>query len=133
MAVMCAVVVASALPVASSQAASGAPGAPRELRAGGLDHPIGLDPADVQFAWHVGDDRRGARQRAYRIVVSRPPPVGSGAAPVVWDSGRVTSPDQSAVPYGGPALASNTLYRWTVQTWAASGGPGPLAPAATFE
>src|SRR5438093_12171414 len=107
MAVVCAVVMASALPVASSRAASAAPGAPRELRAAGLGHPIGLDPADIQFGWHVGDDQRGARQRAYRIVVSCPPLVGTGAAPVVWDSGRVASSDQSAVAYAGPTLASN--------------------------
>jgi alpha-L-rhamnosidase len=37
------------------------------------------------------------------------------------------------VPYAGPALEPDATYRWTVQTWAASGGPGPLAPSATFD
>ncbi|HZQ87546.1 MAG TPA: family 78 glycoside hydrolase catalytic domain, partial [Acidimicrobiales bacterium] len=88
--------------------------------------PIGLATDDVAFAWESGDVRRDAAQHAYRIVVWK------GAAPV-WDSGKVVSPEQAFVPYGGPALAPDTAYRWTVQTWAANGGPSPLAPPATFE
>jgi len=89
--------------------------------------PIGLGLDDVQFAWHVDDPRRGARQPAYRIVVNTP----TGAP--VWDSGRVASGAQAFVAYGGAGLAPDSVYRWSVQTWAGSGAPGPLAPPATFE
>src|SRR5581483_6183451 len=102
------------------------PGAPRALTVDGMAAPIGLATDDVAFAWESGDVRRDAAQHAYRIVVWK------GAAPV-WDSGKVVSPEQAFVPYGGPALAPDTAYRWTVQTWAANGGPSPLAPPATFE
>ncbi|HEY5023819.1 MAG TPA: family 78 glycoside hydrolase catalytic domain, partial [Acidimicrobiales bacterium] len=112
-------------------------GSPRALTVDGLVSPIGLGLDDVYFAWHLGDDRRGARQGAYRIVVSRPrlPATGgsSGSAPVVWDSGRVASAEQAFVSYRGPALSPDTGYRWTVQSWPATGGPSPLAPHATFE
>ena len=57
----------------------------------------------------------------------------AGSTTTVWDSGRVLSSAQAFVPYGGRALASDAVYSWTVQTWAASGGPGPFAPTATFE
>ena len=50
-----------------------------------------------------------------------------------WDSGRVASGEQAFVAYAGPALAPDTAYRWTVQSWPATGGPSPLAPHATFE
>jgi len=115
--------------------APGAPGVPTALTVDGLMAPIGLDPADVFFAWQVGDSRAGARQHAYRVVVERPVLAGAGAgsATTVWDSGRVARADQAFVPYRGPALAPDTTYRWSAQTWAASGGPGPLSPAATFE
>ena len=114
-----------------------APGPPAEAVGLGVDGqvaPIGLDPTDVEFSWRVGDARRGAIQSAYRLVVSRPTLAGPGAgsSTTIWDSGRITSSDQAFVPYRGPHLASDTTYRWTVQTWAASGGPGPFAPLATF-
>jgi len=105
------------------------------LSVDGLVSPVGLDPTDVQFAWQVGDARRGAVQSAYRLVVSRLTVAGPGAgmSSTVWDSGRVRSTAQAFVPYGGPALASDATYGWTVQTWAASGGSGPFAPSATFD
>ncbi len=80
----------------------------------------------------------GARSSsAYRVVVYRPDLTGSARArnqlPTVWDSGQVMSGEQVFVAYGGPALAPDTVYRWTVQSWPATGGPSPLAPHATFE
>jgi alpha-L-rhamnosidase len=114
-------------------ATTGAPGRPDALTVDGLTRPIGLAPTDVQFAWHVGDARSGAVQGAYRIVVRTAPVPGGAAGAPVWDSGRVGSPEQAFVPYGGPALQPATSYVWTVQTWAASGGPGRFSRAATFE
>ncbi len=128
--------------------ATGAPGAvrsngagaghysPRALTVDGLASPIGLGLDDVYFAWQLGDTRRAAVQRAYRLTVSRPRltgPEGSDAPPVVWDSGRVASAEQAFVAYRGPALAPDTVYRWTVQSWPATGGPSPFASPATFE
>jgi len=120
---------------ALSDEAPGPPGSPAALTVDGLVSPIGLDAADIQFAWQVGDSRRGALQSAYRVVVSRVSVAGTGAgsSTTIWDSGRVLSSAQAFVPYRGSALASDAVYSWTVQTWAASGGPGPFAPAGTFE
>ena len=116
-------------------ATSGGPGAPQALTVDDLAAPVGLGLTDVYFGWHVGDSRRGAAQSAYRIVVSLPAfgGPGRGAAPVVWDSGKVLSAAQAFVPYGGPALEPDTTYRWTVQSWDSSGVGGPLAPVATFD
>ncbi|HLX87071.1 MAG TPA: hypothetical protein VKR22_01215, partial [Acidimicrobiales bacterium] len=100
-----------------------------------LAAPVGIGLTDVYFGWQVADNRRGAVQSAYRIVVSRPVLAGParGGDPVVWDSGKVTSDAQAFVPYGGDALAPDTTYLWTVQTWDGSGMSGPLAPVATFD
>ncbi|MCU1456279.1 MAG: alpha-L-rhamnosidase domain protein [Actinomycetia bacterium] len=111
---------------AAVAAAAVSPSRPSALTVDGLSHAIGIAPTDVQFAWHVGDTRPDAVQRAYRIVVRR-------GATSVWDSGRVVSSEQAFVAYTGPALEPAQRYQWRVQTWAASGGPGPFAGTAVFE
>jgi alpha-L-rhamnosidase len=88
------------------------------LRAGsltvnGLSPAVGIDPDDCQFAWTLRAGGRGAMQQAYRIVVRRSDP---GHVGPVWDSGEVTSAQQAFVLYGGPALAGDAAYEWTVQS-----------------
>jgi alpha-L-rhamnosidase len=34
----------------------------------------------------------------------------------VWDSGKVATDRQAFVPYGGPSLAADSVYHWTVST-----------------
>ncbi|MHB8464751.1 MAG: family 78 glycoside hydrolase catalytic domain [Acidimicrobiales bacterium] len=135
-----AAVVAALAMVASSVGvgatpAPGGPGAPTALTVDDLAAPVGLGQSDIFFGWHVNDIRRGAVQSAYRILVSRPVLAGTsrGSAPAIWDSGKVSSTAQAFVPYGGPTLAPDTTYRWTVQTWDGLGVSGPMAPAATFD
>ncbi len=118
---------------AGARPVPGSLGPPASLTVDGLRTAIGLDPADVQFAWQVNDPRPAALQRAYRILVTRPALTGTAPATAVWDSGEVPSSDQAFVPYGGPALAADTTYQWTVQTWAAADGPSPFARPVTFE
>ncbi|HEX3979745.1 MAG TPA: alpha-L-rhamnosidase N-terminal domain-containing protein, partial [Acidimicrobiales bacterium] len=113
-------------------ATAGQPGQPAALRVDGLAAPIGLGRGDIFFAWQVRDARRGARQSAYRIVVTGPE-TGTGTAPTAWDTGKVSSAEQAFVPYGGPPLASDARYRWTVQTWDASGTAGRPSVESTFE
>jgi alpha-L-rhamnosidase len=102
------------------------PEPPARLTTGGAGSPVGIDPDGVQFAWRVNDDRRGAVQSGYRILVSGPVP----DTETVWDSGRVVSGRQAFVEYGGPALSPDSLYHWTVTTADRGGrwsGPGPDA------
>ena len=111
------------------------PGAPTTLTVDDLSAPIGVGQQDVFFGWHINDQRPGAVETAYRVVVSRPVLAGPGrgAASVVWDSGKVASMAEAFVAYGGPALRPDPTYRWTVQTWDGSGFSGPFAPASSFD
>ena len=109
----------------------GGPQRPTTLTTTGDEAPIGVDPDDVLFAWRLDDARRGARQRAYRIVVTGPTS-GRTTGRVVWDSGPVNSDDQAFVTYGGPSLAPATRYRWTVRTADESGRWSPSGAPATF-
>ena len=55
-----------------------------------------------------------------------------GRRDIVWDSKLVRSARQAFVLYGGPPLAGNAAYEWTVQLIDASGHPGPISAQAPF-
>ena len=95
--------------------------------------PIGLDVADVFFGWQLDGSRRGTVETAYRIVVGTDDPTGHTPGTVVWDSGRVPSSDQSAVPYRGRRLTADSAYWWEVQIWDGAGRRSPLSAPARFE
>ena len=103
------------------------PGPPTGQTAVGVTNPVGVDPDGVLFGWHTGDQRRGAVQSGYRIVVTGP---GDGPT-TVWDSGRVTNAAQAFVAYGGPRLTAASRYHWAVSTADANGNwSAPSARAA---
>ncbi len=120
-------------PVGAS--ASSATAVPTALTVDGLAAPIGVGAGDVQFSWRGGDLRRHSMQSAYRIVVSRASSDGArrSGTETVWDSGRVASAEQTDLPYRGPRLAPDSVYRWTVQTWPDADRAGPFAAWSTFE
>ncbi|MGD0393578.1 MAG: family 78 glycoside hydrolase catalytic domain [Acidimicrobiales bacterium] len=104
------------------------PGPPTDLTTTGVAEPVGVDPDDVLFAWHVADGRRGAVQAGYRIEVTGP----DGSSSRVWDSGEVASSQQAFVGYAGPPLAADARYRWSVRTADKAGRWGAPAIAASF-
>ena len=61
------------------------------------------------FSWKMESSRAGARQVAYRIVVSE-----VGGSKAVWDSGEVKSGVSVGIPYAGAALKSASKYSWKV-------------------
>jgi alpha-L-rhamnosidase len=117
---------------ASATVAAGRPGPPRALTVDGDRAPVGVDPDDVEFAWHVSVRRAGAGQGAYRILVSTRPDRTPPDRSVVWDSGVVASAQQAFVGYRGPRLAADQAYWWSVATADASGRFGAFAPAQRF-
>ena len=74
--------------------------------------PLGVDPDGCSFAWTLHAPGRNVTQAAYQLVVRRVDPGHTGT---VWDSGPVESAQQAFVPYGGPALAADAAYTWTVR------------------
>jgi len=109
----------------------GAGAASGPLRAGGLTvnglvDPVGIDPDDCSFAWTLQATGRGVAQTAWRIVLRRTDPAHAGVA---WDSGAVGSARQAFVPYGGPALAADAAYQWTVRARGPAGWGTVSAPA----
>jgi alpha-L-rhamnosidase len=104
---------------------SGSAGPPLRLTVNGVESPVGVDPDDVHFAWELNDSRRGARQTAYRIVVTSAPRTGTPRT--IWDSAHIVSSRQAFVLYGGRKLAGDTEYQWRVSTRDEGGGWSPFS------
>ncbi len=95
---------------------------PINLRVEHLTKPIGIDQTDPRMMWMLQDDRQGAKQQAYRILV------GTDSLSLVqlkgssWDSGKKMNAEQ-LVTYAGKPLAPQTKYFWRVQVWDKDGKP----------
>ncbi len=143
-----AVAAAGALPGISAEASASAPlrTAPTPLRTvttsssatdlvaddltvNGIADPLGVDPDACFFAWTLHSSDRGARQRGYRLTVSRADPTRAG---VSWDSGPVTSARQAFIPYGGSPLTGDAAYAWTVEVQDGAGQWSRPAPMGRF-
>ena len=89
--------------------------------------PVGVDPDDVQFAWHMTDARRGAAERLPdrghrpRSRISK-----------VWDSGRGrTRTARRSCRTPDRRCSADSRYHWTVRTADGAGHwSGPSRPAA---
>jgi alpha-L-rhamnosidase len=120
----------SPVPAQWSASTSGPAQAPMRLTVNGVAGPVGVDPDDVNFAWELDDQRRGARQDGYRIVVTTSPRTGTPRT--IWDSAHVTSSRQAFVSYGGRELAADTEYQWKVSTRDDGSGWSPFSAPAPF-
>ena len=82
------------------------------------------------FGWELvaapGSDPSSCYQGAYELRLSH------AAGTLLWDSGVVASGQQHYVPYGGPALAPDADYRWTVRVHDTAGLPGPWSAEQGF-
>jgi alpha-L-rhamnosidase len=95
------------------------------LRCEYLHNPRGIQTAAPRLSWSLSSSRRGARQSAYRIIVSSTEPGLSSGEGNVWDSGKISSGDSIGIEYKGATLASGETCYWKVQTWDESGKSAP--------
>lgn len=75
-----------------------------------LKNPMGLGVPQPRFSWKLQNKKRGIVQTAYEINVKQDDKT-------LWNSGKVTSDSSVMVTYKGPALKSNTHYKWQVKVW----------------
>jgi alpha-L-rhamnosidase len=97
-----------------------APGAPIHLTVNDRAHPLNVE-GTPRFSWLPQDRDPGEWQTAYRLTVS------TADGDLVWDSGKVSSAEQSYVPYAGPPLRPGSAYEWAVRTWDRTGRQSPPA------
>src|SRR5512140_3068818 len=64
-------------------------GPPAHLRCEYLENPLGIDRTAPRLSWWVVDDRRGAKQTAYQIVVASEAELLKADKGDLWDTGKV--------------------------------------------
>ena len=84
-----------------------------DLKTDYLISPLGIDTQRPRFSWRQKDDRAGARQTAYRVMVNTDSLALTRGQGTVWSTDWNTS-DRNLVTYGGQALMPFTRYYWRV-------------------
>ncbi len=102
------------------------------LKTNGLSEPLGIGDATPDLAWKLNGAGRAATQSAYEVRVAASA-ARLAAGPYLWQSGKVSSPKQSDVVYGGDPLPSRQPAVWQVRVWDANGDVSAWSPPATFE
>ena len=80
-------------------------------------NPLAVDHRKPTLSWILSSARRGNRQSAYHILVSRNPSSLRRGIGDLWDSGKVDSDNSTDVVYGGAAPASGEQCYWQVRVW----------------
>lgn len=116
----------------SNSGRGGEPITPTRLAVNGRSSPNNLrNDVPPRFSWRVDDWDWGSDQTAYRVRVARSCDRLDDAEPY-WDSGKVSSPKSTDVEYGGPNLAPDTRYCWTVEVWNDTGDRSGIADPVPF-
>lgn len=90
---------------------------PIQLKCEHLVNPIGIDNAEPRLMWMMQDDRQGAMQSAYQILVHTDSlALLEKRGNTVWDSGKQSKSD-ALVTYSGKSLSPATRYFWQVVVW----------------
>jgi len=102
------------------------------LRCEYLENPLGIGQARPRLSWEMRDNRRGAAQTAYQVLVASSPEKLAADTGDLWDSGRVASNQSAQVVYQGKPLASRMRCYWKVRLWDAEGQPTPWSRPAMW-
>lgn len=97
-----------------------------------LINPIGIDATAPRLHWQMIDNREGALQTAYQIIVGTDSVQVASGKGNCWDTGKV-SESNMLVSYQGKALQPFTKYYWSVTLWNSSQQKSIPATVASFE
>ncbi len=96
-------------------------------------NPIGIDRVQPLLQWKLNDERRGAVQTAYQIIVSSSLSKADHNESDIWDSGKIESGQSVHVKYEGPATESGKTYFWKVKIWDQNGEMSKWSETASWE
>lgn len=117
---------------AIASAGTQSPARAQYLRCEYLENPLGIGERLPRLSWEMHDDRRGAAQTAYHVLVASSPDKLAADGGDLWDSGRVASHQSAQVVYQGKPLGSRMRCYWKVRLWDAQGLPTPWSPPAMW-
>lgn len=81
-----------------------------------LVNPLGIDAIHPRLSWRLEDQRKGAVQQAYQILLGQDSLALLKETKDSWDSGKQFS-SAMLVPYNGAQLKPQTKYYWKVKIW----------------
>lgn len=105
---------------------------PTDLTCDHLIRPLGIDNPTPRLSWRMSDDRPGARQTAYRLIVDTDSLAVVDGKGSEWDTRQQTS-DHQLVTYAGRSLRPFTRYYWRVEIWDKDEQPATASDVQAFE
>lgn len=93
------------------------------------ENPLGIDVKVPRFSWTAEEPGRDVGQTARQIQTS----ADIEFKEILWDSGKVISPESVHVPYGGSGLKSCTRYYYRIRVWNKNDEPGPWSRTGWWE
>ena len=97
-----------------------------------LVNPIGIDTNAPRLRWQITDNRQGALQTAYQVIVGTDSASVANGNGDLWNSGKMPGADM-LVTFQGKSLQPFTTCFWSVRIWDQDGQTSPLAKVASFE
>ena len=89
--------------------------------------PMGIDVSQPRFSWKMDNERYGASQSAYRIMIATTlADLQSGE--YIYDSRKIMSSASVGIEYAGRSLMASTRYYWQVDVWDEKGSQFSSAP-----
>ncbi len=80
-------------------------------------NPLGVDIQKPRFSWNLQSDQRGAKQRAYQVLVASNAENLNNDSGDMWDSKKISSGNSIQIYYEGKPLSTNKKYYWKVKIW----------------
>ncbi len=114
-----------------AQAAS--PLQPNRLTCEHRENPLGIAEPKPRLSWTLLATVRNQQQSAYELLVSDDSLAILRGEGNLWQSGRMASPQNILVEYGGRPLQSFTRYYWRVRVYNQQGAASAWSKPAWFE
>lgn len=99
-----------------TEAAEYKPCEPIGLKCEHLTDPLGVDAPYPRLMWRIDDNRQGAKQTAYRLVLAQDSMAVVQAGSLTWDTGKIEG-GETLVKYAGERLKPLQRYFWKVIVW----------------
>ncbi|WMJ86880.1 alpha-L-rhamnosidase [Anaerocolumna sp. MB42-C2] len=98
-----------------------------------LLNPLGLGLSHPCFSYQLDSEKKGDEQTAYQILAASKEELLTEERADLWNSGKVQSTDNFAIPYDGSELKSRQEIYWRVRVWDAWGQETEWSTASRFE